>query len=71
MPENNSTLRNLVNLALAQLMQGYINGMERQRRIVNRWIGPGSALGLPEEVIELYFGSVLLNHASLNVSASP
>jgi polar amino acid transport system substrate-binding protein len=71
MPENNSTLRNLVNLALARMMQGYINGSERQRQIVNRWLGPGSALGLPEEMIKLYFSSVLLNHESLNVSASP
>ncbi len=71
MPENNSTLRNLVNLALARMMQGYINGGERQREIVNRWLGPESGLGLQEEMIKLYFASVLLNHESLDVSASP
>ena len=29
MPENNSTLRNLVNLAIAQMVQGYVNGVPR------------------------------------------
>jgi polar amino acid transport system substrate-binding protein len=71
MPENNSTLRNLVNLALARMMQGYIDGSERQRQMVNRWLGPQSGLGLPEEMISLYFRSVLLNHESLRVSGTP
>lgn len=71
MPENNSTLRNLVNLALARMMQGYIEGSTQERQMVNRWLGPQSSLGLPEEMISLYFESVLLNHARLNLSTSP
>ena len=52
MPENNSTLRNLVNLALAQMVQGYVNGVPRYTELVNRWLGPGSSVGLPEEMIK-------------------
>lgn len=71
MPENNSTLRNLVNLAIAKLLQGYVNGDPSSRAKVNRWLGPGSELGLPEEVIALYFQSVLLNHERIAVPSSP
>ncbi|EDY37820.1 extracellular solute-binding protein, family 3 [Cyanobium sp. PCC 7001] len=71
MPENNSTLRNLVNLAIAKLLQGYVNGDSASRELVNRWLGPDSTLGLPEPMIALYFQSVLLNHEQIAVPAQP
>ncbi len=71
MPENNSTLRNLVNLAIAKMLQGYVNGDPATRARVNRWLGPDSDLGLPEEMIALYFESVLLNHERLAITAQP
>ncbi|MFQ6538761.1 MULTISPECIES: extracellular substrate binding-like orphan protein GrrP [Aphanothece] len=71
MPENNSTLRNLVNLAIAKMLQGYVDGVPRYRELVNRWLGPSSTMGLPEEVIALYFEGVLLNHERIAVPAQP
>ena len=67
MPENNSTLRNLVNLAVAKMLQGYINGMPSYKTLVNRWLGPESSIGLPEQMIQAYFQSVLLNYEQIGV----
>lgn len=71
MPENNSTLRNLVNLAIAQMVQGYVNDVPRYRELVNRWLGPGSKVGLPEEMIQGYFETVLLTHEQIRVPTTP
>jgi polar amino acid transport system substrate-binding protein len=71
MPENNSTFRNLVNLAIAQLAQGYVNGDQSSTALVNRWLGPEGVLGLPPEVIKIYFETVLLNHEQIRPASSP
>ncbi|SBO44659.1 extracellular substrate binding-like orphan protein GrrP [Cyanobium sp. NIES-981] len=71
MPENNSTLRNLVNLAIAKMLQGYVNGDAASRQLVNRWLGPDSELGLPEAMISLYFQSVLLNYEQIALPPQP
>ena len=71
MPENNSTLRNLANLAIARMLQGYVDGVPRYRQLVNRWLGPTSSIGLPEEAISIYFQSVLLNHEGIAVPPRP
>jgi len=71
MPENNSTLRNLVNLALAQMVQGYVNEVPRYTELVNSWLGPDSSVGLPEEMIKAYFQTVLLNHEQILVPTTP
>jgi len=71
MPENNSTFRNLVNLAIAQLAQGYVNGDPASTALVNRWLGPGGVLALPPEVIKIYFESVLLNNEHIRPPAAP
>lgn len=70
-PENNSTFRNLVNLAIARLQQGYLNGDIQATAIVNRWLGPGSALGLPPELIKAFFESVLISHEQIINPAPP
>lgn len=59
-PENDSAFRNLVNLAIARLLQGYLDGQPEAVAAVDRWVGPGSALSLPPEVIRAYFETVLL-----------
>lgn len=64
-PENNSTFRNLVNLAIARLQQGYLNGDPQATAMVNRWYGPGSAMGLPPELIKAFFESVLISHEQI------
>jgi polar amino acid transport system substrate-binding protein len=65
MPENNSTFRNLTNLAIAQLIQGYLVGEAKYSNLVNRWMGPDGILGIPTEIIRDYFETVLLNYEQL------
>lgn len=64
-PQNNSTFRNLVNLAIARLQQGYVNGDPEPTAIVNRWFGPGSAMDLPPDLIKAFFESVLISHEQI------
>ena len=64
-PENNSTFRNLVNLAIARLQQAYLNGDAQATATVNRWFGPGSAMALPPELIKAFFESVLISHEQI------
>jgi polar amino acid transport system substrate-binding protein len=71
MTENNSTFRNLVNLAIAQMAQGYLNGDPASTALVNRWLGPGGVLALPPEVIKIYFETVLLNNEQIRPPAAP
>ncbi len=65
MPENNSTFRNLVNLAIAKMLQGYVIGDEKYTSIVNKWLGPQGILELPTELIKDYFQMVLLNYEQI------
>jgi polar amino acid transport system substrate-binding protein len=58
--ENDSAFRNVVNLAIARLLQGYLDGQPDTVTAVNRWLGPASALGLPEAAIRASFEAVLL-----------
>ncbi len=64
-PENNSTFRNLVNLAIARLQQAYLNGDAEATATVNRWFGPDSTMGLPPELIKAFFESVLISHEQI------
>ncbi len=70
-PQNNSTFRNLVNLAIARLQQAYLNGDPQATAMVNRWYGPGSAMGLPPELIKAFFESVLISHEQIENPAPP
>ena len=58
--ENDSAFRNVVNLAIARLLQSYLDGQPDTVTAVNRWLGPASALGLPESAIRASFEAVLL-----------
>lgn len=70
-PENNSTFRNLVSLAIARLQQGYLNDDPQATAVVNRWFGPGSAMALPPELIKAFFESVLISHEQIENPAPP
>jgi polar amino acid transport system substrate-binding protein len=67
-PENNSGLLNLSNLAIAKLMQAYINDDPSALQRINQWVGPGSTVNLSQDVIKAYFTNVLLTAALLNLS---
>jgi len=62
-PENNSGLVNLSNLAIAKLMQAYINDDPKALSRINQWVGPGSSVNLSQDVIKAYFTNVLLTAA--------
>ena len=62
-PENNSALLNLSNLAIIRLMQAYINDDPKALARINQWVGPGSKVNLNQDVIKAYFGNVILTTA--------
>jgi polar amino acid transport system substrate-binding protein len=64
-PENDSAFRNLVNLAIARLLQGYLDGQPEAVSAIDRWVGPGSALNRTPDQIRNYFDSVLLGVEAL------
>ncbi|MCT0229733.1 extracellular substrate binding-like orphan protein GrrP [Synechococcus sp. CS-1324] len=64
-PENDSAFRDLTNLAIARLLQGYVDGDPAAVASVDRWVGPKGVLGVPSERIRTYFESVLLNHEAI------
>ena len=47
------------NLAIGQLLQGYVDGEEESTRIINASIGPNSPVGLEADKIAAYYNSVL------------
>jgi len=60
LPENDSAFRNLANLAIARLLQGYLDGQPAAVAAIDRWVGPASALKLSQQQIRAYFETVLL-----------
>lgn len=74
-PENDSAFRDLTNLAIARLLQGYVDGDPAAVASVDRWVGPKGVLGVPSERIRTYFESVLLNYEAIRpqgpAAASP
>ncbi|MCP9889953.1 extracellular substrate binding-like orphan protein GrrP [Cyanobium sp. Aljojuca 7D2] len=58
--ENDSAFRNLVNLAIARLLQGYLDGEPDTVAAVNRWLGPTSAVAMPESALLASFEAILL-----------
>jgi len=64
-PENNSTFRNLANLAVVGLLQGYLDDEPASVAAVNRWFGPKGIVQLPSDMVRAYFEAVLLTHERL------
>jgi polar amino acid transport system substrate-binding protein len=64
-PENDSAFRNLVNLAIARFLQGYLDGRPDAVAAIDRWVGPGSALNRTPDQIRNYFDAVLLGVEAL------
>uniref|UniRef100_B8HSH7 Extracellular solute-binding protein family 3 n=1 Tax=Cyanothece sp. (strain PCC 7425 / ATCC 29141) TaxID=395961 RepID=B8HSH7_CYAP4 len=64
-PENNSTFLNLVNRAIAKLMQGYIIGDQKSVALIDQWVGPNGLVPLPPELIRSYFETVIMSHEQI------
>jgi polar amino acid transport system substrate-binding protein len=62
LPEGDGTFRNLANLAIARLLQGYVAGESAATELVGRWVGPRGIVEIPAEMVRAYFEVVLLNH---------
>lgn len=68
-PENNSRLLNVVNLAIAGLLQGYLEGRPEAVDNVAPWVGPTGVLVVPAERVRAFFESVLLTREGLRLAA--
>ena len=69
-PQNDSASRDLVNLAIARLLQGYVDGEPETVAAVDRWIGPGSALNLEPDRIRGVFDGLLMSVEALRPVAA-
>lgn len=70
-PQNNSLLMNSVNRAIARLMQGYIIRDQKSVALVNQWFGPNGLVPLPEDLLRIYFETIILSHEQIPVSDAP
>lgn len=71
-PENDSAYRDLVNRAIVQLQQAYVDGDPESVAAVDRWLGPGSALNLSPDRIRGVFDALLMGVEALRpVPAGP
>jgi len=70
-PENNSMLLNSVNRAIAKMMQGYLIGDDKYVNLVNQWIGPEGLVPLPEDLIRVYFESVIISREQIPLTDRP
>ena len=70
-PENNSSFRNLANLAVVGLLQGYLDDDPASVAAVNRWFGPKGIVQLPSDMVRAYFEAVLLTHERLAPGDAP
>ncbi|WP_216913838.1 MULTISPECIES: extracellular substrate binding-like orphan protein GrrP [unclassified Synechococcus] len=68
-PENNSRLLNVVNLAIASLFQGYLEGRPDAVASVAPWFGPTGVLALPADRVRAFFESVLITREGLLLAA--
>ncbi|MGB1417146.1 MAG: extracellular substrate binding-like orphan protein GrrP [Synechococcus sp.] len=69
--QNNGRLLSATNVAIGQMMQAYMDGDAGTRRMVDRWIGPGSSVGLTREGITALYGLILTTTAEISTSVDP
>jgi polar amino acid transport system substrate-binding protein len=59
-PQNDSAFRHQVNLAIARMLQEYLDGEPKTVAAVNRILGPDSPIGMPEGRLQAIFAGVLI-----------
>lgn len=64
-PQNNSDLLNVVNLAIAKLQAGYLEGRPDALASVDPWVGPNGVLGIPRERIRATFEALQMSREML------
>ena len=68
---NNGKLLSQANLAIGQMMQAYMDGDAGTREMVDRWIGPGSSVGLTRAGISSLYGLILSITAEISTVVNP
>ena len=66
--QDNGTLLSSANLAIGQMMQAYVDGDTGSREMVNRWVGPGSAIDLSESSINALYRIMLGTTAEISTN---
>jgi polar amino acid transport system substrate-binding protein len=66
-PQNASAYRHQVNLAIAKMLQEYLNGEPKTVAAVNRILGPDSAIGIPQPRLQLIFEGVLIGVETIRI----
>ncbi|MDJ0583038.1 extracellular substrate binding-like orphan protein GrrP [Crocosphaera sp.] len=59
-PQQDSTFLNLVNLSIAKMMDGYINGDPRYTEIVNRYFGEDGIVPIEPQRIKDFFEMIII-----------
>lgn len=70
-PQNNSDLLNVVNLAIAKLQAGYLEGRPDALASVDPWVGPNGVLGIPAERIRATFEALQMSREMLAPLPAP
>lgn len=66
-PQNDSAFRHQVNLAIARMLQEYLDGEPKTVAAVNRILGPDSAIGIPEGRLKAIFAGVLIGVETIRI----
>jgi polar amino acid transport system substrate-binding protein len=66
-PQNDSAFRHQVNLAIARMLQEYLDGEPKTVAAVNRILGPESAIGIPEGRLQAIFAGVLIGVETIRI----
>lgn len=69
--QNNGKLLSQANIAIGQMMQAYMDGDAGTREMVDRWIGPGSSVGLTRSGISSLYGLILSITAEISTVVTP
>jgi polar amino acid transport system substrate-binding protein len=70
-PQNNSDLLNVVNLAIAKLQAGYLEGRPDALASVDPWVGPNGVLGISSERIRATFEALQMSREMLVPLTAP
>ena len=66
--QDNGKLLSAANLAIGQMMQAYVDGDAGSREMINRWVGPGSAIDLSEATISALYRVMLASTAEISTN---
>ena len=69
--QNNGKLLSQANIAIGQMMEAYMDGDAGTREMVDRWIGPGSSVGLTRAGITSLYGLILSITAEISTEVDP